>query len=526
MNTATGQPLSPAAGHSPAALHVLDHDDTVAIALRDLPAGKRISTPDGRILVITGDVPQGHKVALADVSVGSVVRKYAHVIGVATAPITAGDHVHSHNLAFSAHEGSSADDAAGEPLGPLELPDRRTFLGIRRSDGSVGTRNFIAVLSSVNCSATVCRTIAARAEASGLLDEFPGLDGVVALTHDQGCGHVAQGQGLAMLRRTLAGYAQHPNIGGVVMIGLGCQMNQMEHLLEGITFRPEVPVVSFTVQEQGGTKRAIARGLEAVREMAPTVTDVTRVEVPVSELVVGLNCGGSDAWSAVTANPALGHASDLIVAQGGRTVLAETPEIYGAEDLLVRRAASPAVARDLLDVIGWWEEYTAADGGGSMDNNPSPGNKAGGITTILEKSLGSVAKGGHAPLMAVHRYAEPISARGFSFMDTPGYDPVSVTGLIAGGCTMVCFTTGRGSAIGTRPAPTLKLSTTSDLFRRMGDDMDLDCGSIVEQGRSIESVGLDIYHRILDVASGTPTKSEELGYGDNEFVPWHVGAVT
>lgn len=507
------------------ALRLLDPTDNVAVALRPIEVGERVSFGDGHSLTAATHINGGHKVATEAIASGAPVIKYGHPIGLASAEIAAGEHVHTHNLEFvdvaldsqrSAHSPTIVSDAP--------LPSRRTFLGIRRSDGSVGTRNFLVVASTVNCSATVVRAITARAEASGLMARYSTIDGVVPLTHDQGCGH-GGALGIETLRRTLRGYVDHPNVGGVVVVGLGCEMNLMETLVDDVQIRSDVPMVTFTIQDAGGTKASIAKGLDSLEAIAPLAAQVSREEVSVSELVVGLNCGGSDGWSSITANPALGYASDLIVAQGGRTVLAETPEIYGAEDLLTRRATGLQVAKALVERLEWWEEYTAS-AGGSMDNNPSPGNKEGGITTILEKSLGAVAKSGKAPLSAVYRFAEPISARGLSFMDTPGYDPVSVTGLIAGGCTLIAFTTGRGSAIGTRPSPTLKLSTNSTTYRRMTDDMDIDCGDIIEKGVSIEAKGLEIYNRILDVASGERTASEELGYGENEFVPWHLGAVT
>lgn len=503
------------------ALHLLAEGDDVAVALRDLTAGEEVPSPDGTLTLVQG-VPRGHKVAVRQVAAGRPVVKYGHVIGYATAPIARGEHVHSHNLEFGAHEAPGRHEAP--VAAAVQLPARRTYLGIGRSDGSVATRNYVAVVSSVNCSATVCRAIATRAEASGLLARYPSIDGVVPVTHSLGCGMAAEGNGMDVLRRTLMGYATHPNVGGVLLVSLGCEVNQMEHMLEGIEFRPGTPVVRLTIQEDGGSRRTIERGLAEIEAMAPVVADVRRTEFDVSTLVLGLNCGGSDGWSGVTANPALGVASDLVVAQGGRSVLAETPEIYGAEDLLVARAASPEVGRKVLDTIAWWEGYTTADGG-SMDNNPSPGNKEGGITTILEKSLGAVAKAGHAPLADVYAYAEPITTPGLGFMDTPGYDPVSVTGLIAGGATLVAFTTGRGSALGTRPAPTLKLATNSAIYAAMGDDMDLNCGDVVDEGVSLEAKGLQIYEALLDVASGRRTSSEELGYGDDEFVPWHIGAV-
>lgn len=506
------------------AIRALDPNDDVGIALRALQAGEAVDVATKGSLSVTDDVPRGHKVALSDISQGSPVTKYGHSIGIARVDIAKGSHVHGHNLKFSPVHLEAAAGHSASAIIDREIPERRTFMGIRRSDGSVATRNFIAIASTVNCSATVVRAIATRAEAGGLLDRFPTIDGVVALTHEQGCGHGGSA-GLETLRRTLRGYIEHPNVGGVVLVGLGCEMNMMETLMDGLQVREDVPVSRFSIQDAGGTKASIAQGLAHVESMAERVANVERESVSVSELVVGLNCGGSDGWSSITANPALGFASDLIVAQGGRTVLAETPEIYGAEDLLLQRAIDSSVSDSLLERLRWWEKYTA-EAGGSMDNNPSPGNKEGGITTILEKSLGAVAKSGKAPLQAVYQFAEPIEARGLSFMDTPGYDPVSVTGLIAGGCTLVAFTTGRGSAIGARPSPVVKLATNSEIFHRMRDDMDIDCGDIVDEGVSIEAKGLEIYEELLDIASGKRTASEELGYGENEFVPWHLGAVT
>lgn len=509
---------------SSSTLHILNDVDNVAVALRELSRGERLTLSDGNSLLIEDEVGRGHKVALRALARGDLVFKFGHVIGRASTAIAPGAHVHTHNLQFVASAAGDATDRGPRDALAPPRPDRRTFDGIRRSDGTVATRNFLAVISTVNCSATVVRRIADGFESSGLLDEYPTIDGVVAVTHDQGCGHGGP-LGLETLRRTIRGYATHPNVGGVVLVGLGCEMNLMEHLLDEVRTRPEVPITRFAVQDVGGTRAAITRGIEDLRKMAPKVADVERERTNVSELVIGLNCGGSDGWSSITANPALGHASDLIVAQGGRTILAETPEIYGAEDLLLSRAVNAQVRDSLRERLQWWEEYTAT-AGGSMDNNPSPGNKSGGITTILEKSLGAVAKSGTATLNAVYQFAEPVTARGLSFMDTPGYDPVSVTGLVAGGCTLIAFTTGRGSAIGTRPAPTIKIATNSDMYRRMKDDMDIDSGDIVDQGVPVEQKGLEIYHEILDVASGKKTRSEVLGYGENEFVPWHLGAVT
>lgn len=504
-------------------VHVLDESDTVGIALRPIASGESVFTERGGTLQVTSDIAKGHKVALTDITEGQAVTKYGHQIGTATADIHTGDHVHVHNLAFSAHEKPTADMAGTTPTRAVELPDRRTFMGYKRPDGTVATRNYIAIISTVNCSATVSRMVATQAEA-WLAERYPSIDGVIAVTHEAGCAAVASSRGVHYLRRTLAGYATHPNVGGVVIIGLGCELNLISTLLEHTQFTRNMPVTKFNIQDVGGTRRAVESGLDAIRDMAPTVADVRRVNVPVSALTVGLECGGSDGWSGVTANPALGYASDLIAAQGGRTTLAEAPEVYGAEDLLVRRATSPQVAQKLLDQLAWWESYVAADGG-TMNNNPSPGNIAGGITTILEKSLGAAAKGGHAPMTAVYDYAEKITEPGFSFMNTPGYDPVSVTGLVAGGANIICFTTGRGSASGSRPAPTIKLSTNTETYNLMPEDMDINCGDIVDEGVSISTKGLEIYNAILDVASGKQTLSEGLGYGNNEITPWHIGAV-
>jgi altronate hydrolase len=519
-------------------------DDDVAIAPAAVPAGTPARVgggpgPDGspatRVTVLT-DLPAGHKVALRDLPAGHLVRRYGHVIGVTTAPVRAGEHVHVHNLAMPDDPRSVATGTGsartGSPQAPAargvtaQLPDglRRTFQGYRRPGGGVGTRNHVGVLTTVNCSATVAKQIARRTE-DEIPQSYPGaVDGVVALTHGTGCGMASRGEGWDLLRRTLRGYARHPNFGGLLVVGLGCEVNDLRALTADLDVDPALPVESFTIQESGGTAAAVARGVQAVRSMARDLSGATRQEVGVEELVLGLQCGGSDAWSGLTANPALGVAGDLLVAAGGTSVLGETPEVYGAEQLLAERARYPEVARALLERIHWWERYAQAQGT-TLDGNPSPGNKAGGITTILEKSLGAVAKGGHSPLAAVCGYAETIPRPGFVFMDTPGYDPVSVTGMVAGGANLVCFTTGRGSVFGSRPVPTVKLATNAELARRMADDIDLDCSGVVEQGVPLAELGRRIYDLMLEVASGRRTRSEELGVGGEEFVPWQIGAV-
>ena len=411
-----------------------------------------------------------------------------------------------------------------QPRG-VELPAdlRRTFEGIRRPDGRVATRNFIGVLTTVNCSATVARKVARMTEDE--CADADGVDGVVALTHGTGCGMASRGEGWDVLQRTLAGYARHPNIGGLVVVGLGCEVNAVAGVMADLGVAEHVPVASYTIQELGGTRAAVDAGVELVRGMVSQLAGTARSEVGVEELVLGLQCGGSDGWSGLTANPALGVASDLLVAAGATSLLGETPEVYGAEHLLAARASRPEVAAALMERIRWWESYTR-DMGTTIDGNPSPGNKDGGITTILEKSLGAVAKAGHAPLEAVVQYAEAVPLRaGLVFMDTPGYDPVSVTGMVAGGANLICFTTGRGSVFGSRPVPTVKLSSNATTALRMAGDIDLDCSPVVEADVSMQDMGRQVYDLLLDTASGRVTASEELGLGGEEFVPWQLGAV-
>ncbi|HWD68797.1 MAG TPA: altronate dehydratase family protein [Solirubrobacteraceae bacterium] len=502
----------------------LDATDPVGLACADLEPGTSVDVDGGR-LIVRDAVPRGHKLALRDLPAGSEVRKYGQPIGLALREIAAGEHVHDHNLRSLSRAGApQASDQSSATGGRAHSPypelAARSFDGIVRPDGRVGTRNYVGILSSVNCSATVVKRIAAAFSAPGALDAYPGVDGVVAITHGTGCGMAADGEGLALLRRTLAGYARHPNIGAVVMVGLGCEVNQISALTEDLGLHD--PLV---IQDLGGSMTTVRAGVEQIRELLPAVAAAgKRRPVPVSKLVLGLNCGGSDAFSGVTANPVLGIAADRLVAAGGTAVLAETPEIQGATHLLTRRAASPEVSRALLERVQWWERYAAAEGG-SLDNNPSPGNRAGGITTIEEKALGAVAKGGSSPLRAVYRYAEQVTEPGLVFMDTPGYDPVSVTGIVAGGANVVCFTTGRGSVFGCRPAPSLKLATTSALYERMRDDMDFDCGPVIDGDADVTELGEALFEEILEVASGRRTKSEEFGFGDEEFVPWQLGAV-
>ncbi len=492
--------------------------DDVVIAVRPLPVGTRIANED---LSCVDPIPAGHKVATRAVAKGQPVRRYNQIIGFATDDIDPGQHVHSHNLAF---ENFERDYAIGADVRSLPTAESTaSFLGLKRADGRVATRNFIGVLATVNCSASVARFVA-RHFTPDVLAAWPNVDGVLAVTHGSGCGMDGAGEGLRLMRRTMAGWARHPNFAGMVVIGLGCEVNQVADLFSNQRLEESDLLRTLVIQASGGTRQTVEAGIAAVEAMLPHANAVTRVPVPASHLTVALQCGGSDGYSGITANPALGAACDLLVAQGGTVVLAETPEVYGAEHLLTRRAVRPEVAEKLIRRIKWWEDYTARNHG-SMDNNPSPGNKAGGLTTILEKSLGAVAKGGTTNLVDVYEYAEPITAKGFVFMDSPGYDPVSITGEIAGGANLVSFTTGRGSVYGCKPAPSIKIATHTALFERMREDMDVDSGGILDGSATVAQKGQEIFDLWLRVASGEKSRSEALGIGDEEFVPWQIGAV-
>ena len=494
----------------------LNSADDVVIARVDLPAGTEIIKENLRTAVA---VPAGHKIATRELKEGAPVRRYNQIIGFATKPIRIGEHVHVHNMAMGNFERDYAFGADYKPTEFVAAP--ATFQGFVRADGRVATRNYIGLISTVNCSAHVTRMIA-KHFTEDVLAEFPNVGGVVPIVHGTGCGMGSTGEPVEVLRRVLAGYATHPNFHSSLMIGLGCEANQINDLLAAQGLKRSDQLQAFTIQETGGTGKTVREGIARVKALLSEVNKATRSTVPASHLTLGLQCGGSDGYSGISANPALGAAVDLLVRHGGSAILSETPEIYGAEHLLTRRAASRDIGEKPVERIKWWEDYTEKLGG-EMNNNPSPGNKAGGLTTILEKSLGAVAKGGTTALMGVYKYAERVTAKGFVFMDTPGYDPVSATGQVAGGANVVCFTTGRGSAYGCKPAPSLKLATNTALFTRQEEDMDINCGVIVDGKASIQEVGQQFFDQILRVASGEKSKSELWGYGEDEFAPWVLG---
>jgi altronate hydrolase len=502
-------------------------DDNVAVAARDLPHGFAIDVR-GQTLTVARRVGLGHKVALVPIKQGQAVTKYGQIIGFASRDIAAGEHVHVHNVNATAFERDYAFCRDCPPPPPAALPCY--FMGYDRGDDRAaplryGTRNYVAVISTVNCSAHTSKYITERIRATGMLAQYPNVDGVISITHKAGCAMQYGGSDHQQLDRTLAGFARHANIGAYILVGLGCETGQAMHLIENegliqLGSAAKKPTV-LSIQECGGIAKTIEAGVRAVAELLPRVNDVRRTRLPAKHLVLGTNCGGSDGNSGVTANPALGVASDLLVAQGGTSILGETPEIYGAEHLLTRRAVSRAVGEKLVERIKWWEWYTGIFGA-EINNNPSPGNKEGGLTTIYEKSLGAIAKGGSTALADVVHYAEPVKAKGLVVMDTPGYDPVSMTGIVAGGANVCVFTTGRGSVFGCKPSPSIKIATNTPLYRHMTDDMDINAGVILE-GTPVEVVGKQIFEEILAVASGKKTKSEAAGVGEEEFAPWSIG---
>ncbi len=500
-------------------LTLSDHDN-IAVALQDIEPGTALSSID---LVTPSAIPSGHKIALSDITRGEEIIKYGRVIGLATHDILRGEHVHVHNVEMAQFHRSQSFGAKASETDFVPLSQRATFQGFRREDGKVGTRNYVGIVTSVNCSASAAKHLSRAAERSGLLDQYPGVDGIVPIVHGAGCCIGTDDEAFRKLQCAIWGYATHPNFASVLMLGLGCEANQIPLMLEAYGRPQSKNFQYYTLQSAGGTRKSVEKGLLWLESALEQAAKAKRETVDASHLSVALQCGGSDGYSGITANPALGHAVDLLVRHGGTAALAETPEIYGAEHLLTDRAASPEIGQKLVDLLEWWEDY-ATKHGSEMNNNPTPGNKTGGLTTILEKSLGAVAKAGNTNLNGVYKYGEKITANGLVFVDSPGYDPVSITGQVASGCNMVCFTTGRGSCYGNKPAPSIKIASNSAMYDRMQDDMDLNCGTIAQGDESVAEAGQRIFETILETASGTKTRSEELDVGEAEFAPWQTYA--
>jgi len=503
----------PTAENSAIQLHPSDN-----VAILRVPVGPGTELRIGAVTLTTKDaIPAGHKVCLKTILSGDRIYRYGQVIGRSKHTIEPGQHIHTQNVAFE-EQHFNYEFPTGEvpyPPAPAKMP---TFMGFKREDGRAGTRNYVAVVAASNCAAHTAELIASSFDQSALP---PHVDGVVAFPHGEGCGH-SIGPDTEQLRRTLAGVLAHPNVGAAIILGLGCEVNQIDHYLGSNAPRTD-RLMGMTLQNSGGTKGAIEAARKFILEQMEGLSAEHRTELPASLITLGLNCGGSDSFSGITANPALGHCSDLLAELGAASILAETTEIIGAEHLLVKRARNRATGEKLLRMIAEYKVYLNQFKNSNFNDNPSPGNKEGGLTNILEKSLGAVAKGGTSTLTQVYEYAERITEPGFGFMNTPGYDPVSLTGLAAGGCNVICFTTGRGSAIGFPSIPVVKVATNSNTFRRMRDNMDINAGRISDGEASVQQIGQEIFDMILRVASGEQTCAERLGH--QEFVPWRIGPV-
>ena len=497
-------------------LIVLNKNDNVAVTPFIIPAKTKI---EGQNISSIDDIPFGHKICLKTVNKGDPVIKYDQIIGFASKNINPGEHVHSHNLEFKDFDRKFK---VIEKKSIINEKSELFFNGIMRDNGQVATRNYIGIISTVNCSATVTKMISEKIKQSNILKDFPNIDGIVPITHSTGCGMNTESEGMQIFQRTIDGFKNHPNFSHVFVLGLGCECAQVDIFKDNVKQHDRVHFL--TIQDEGGTKKIVDKVLSEIKNLLVVSNNVKREPLSVNNITLALQCGGSDGYSGISANPALGVAADMLVKQGGSSILSETPEIYGAEHLLINRANKQETADKLIAKIKWWQHYTSINNS-SMDNNPAPGNKKGGLTTILEKSLGAVAKGGNSVLEDVLSYAEPLKNKGFNFMDSPGYDPVSVTGQVASGANVICFTTGRGSCFGCKPAPSLKLSTNTTMYEKMIEDMDINCGTIIEGKEEIEEVGKKIFELVIATASGSPTKSELNGYGDEEFNPWQVGVV-
>ena len=497
-------------------LIVLSKNDNVGVSQFIIPEKTKI---EGREINTIDPIPFGHKVCLKSVNKGDPIIKYDQIIGFASKNIQAGEHVHSHNLEFKEFK---RDFKVTDKKNIIEEKADTFFNGIMRDNGDVATRNYIGIVSTVNCSATVTKMIVEKIKYSDILKDYPNIDGIVPITHSTGCGMNTVSEGMQIFQRTIDGFKNHPNFSHVFVIGLGCECAQVSLFDESLKKHQRIHFL--TIQDEGGTKKIVDKVLSQIKNLLKEANDIKRTPQSVSNLTLALQCGGSDGYSGITANPALGVAADLLVKKGGSSILSETPEIYGAEHLLINRANSQLTADKLIKRIEWWRHYTSINDS-TMDNNPAPGNKKGGLTTILEKSLGAVAKGGNSVLQDVLNYAEPLKNKGFNFMDSPGYDPVSVTGQVASGANVICFTTGRGSCFGCKPVPSLKLSTNTAMYEKMSEDMDINCGTIAEGKEKIAEVGQKIFALVVNTASGNKSKSEINGYGDEEFNPWQVGVV-
>ena len=498
----------------------LNPEDNVIVARKDVQAG--VEVPEEGFTTLT-EVPAGYKVAARDIKKGEMILKYNTCIGFAAEDTLAGTMMHSHNIVF---EHVDLDYAYCRDYKPVELlpeEERATFKGFVRPSGEVGTRNYIAVMVAGNCAATVARRISNYFTEERLAD-YPNVSGVVPFITGLGCGMEMTGPFMDLLRRTIMGYATNPNVGAALVVALGCERNNIDGMFEFTGVKESETMRKLVIQEAGGTAKAIQKGIEQIYEMLPLVNAYERQTVSAEHLKIALECGGSDGFSGLSANPALGRAADMLVKNGGTVILSETTEIFGVEHTLTRRAKTPEIGKKLTDHIAWWLKYNEGKDC-QINGRVSPGNNKGGLANVLEKSLGGAKKGGESPLNEVYDYAEKVTEHGLVFMNTPGYDPVATTGQVAGGANMVAFTTGRGSCFGGVPSPVLKLASNTPMYERMEGDMDINCGVIIDGDKTLDEMGEVIFKRILEVASGDKSKSEVLGVGEDEFVPWPIGVL-
>ena len=490
----------------------LNEKDNIGIAPMNIP--KNVDLNIG--IKTKTNVPYGHKISLVKIKTGEFILRYGQKIGVALVDIDAGEHVHSHNLSSTEFKRNYKNNFEKENY----IKNKRDifFKGYKRSNGSAGTRNYIGLISTVNCSATVVKKIADKVNNELRKNNFQNIDGAVSLKHSSGCGMNTTGYGMNVFNRTIEGFKVHPNFAKVYVIGLGCECAQISLYNKDQESRN---VEYLNIQDEGGTKEIVKKVSDRIINQLKGINKIQRTNIAISELTVALQCGGSDSYSGVTANPALGFASDMLVDHGGSSILSETTEIYGAEHLLFERSINKKNIEKIKNQIDWWKEHLYKNGS-SMDNNPSPGNKKGGLTTILEKSLGGVSKSGTRNMVDVLDYAERLKIKGFNFMNGPGYDPVSVTGQVASGANIICFTTGRGSCFGFKPTPSIKIATNTNMFNKLEEDMDINAGAIMDNEKTLEEVGNEIFDKIISVASGEKSKSEINDYGDDEFNPWII----
>ena len=498
---------------------IVDPNDNVAVVKRATSTDLEVVLPDGRLIRLCGAVPPGHRFAIRDIPAGEFVLQFGQPIGTSLG-IKSGEQI---THAVMSNDVPIIRDLPEDlhTAAPVYIPEaqRATFMGYRRRDGRVGTRNFVLIVPTSMCASHEAMQISTIAEFT-LYDrlKFPNVDGVVAIPHNKGCG-CQDGSTIDVMLRTLSNYADHPNVGGVILIDLGCEktnLSQVERYLLKREKAFDKPVAKIGIQEVGGTQAAIQRGLKEVEQMLPEVNLTAREECPVSELVLGVKCGGSDGFSGISANPSLGRAADWLVRSGGTVLITEVPEFCGAEHLLANRAKDVETGRAVYRLVDWYKEY-ASKFGAVLNNNPSPGNITGGLLNITIKSLGAIAKAGTTRVEGVVEYAETPTNRGLNLMQGPGYDQESTPGLVAAGATVVVFTTGRGTTIGNAIAPVIKLASNTPVFERMSQDLDLSAGAVIDGTETIDEVGKRVFERICEVASGTQARAEEHKHREFQF---------